>query len=183
MTTEKLLSEIKEFGAHNSAVIDGKDIVYDPELLNACKQNFCGNYGRNWMCPPSVGDAKTLIGEAKKYPFGILFQTVSSLEDSYDFEGMTAAKQKHNQINEKVRLLMEKEYSGDFMLLGIGGCDICPRCEKIDNNPCRFPHRALASMEAYCIFVAPTAEACGMKYINGENTVTYFSLILLHSLK
>lgn len=45
-------------------------------------------------------------------------------------------------------------------------------------EPCRFPDRAMASLEAYGVAVSELAEACGMKYINGQSTVTYFGAFL-----
>ena len=38
--------------------------------------------------------------------------------------------------------------------------------------------RACASLEAYGVSVSQLAELSGMRYINGENTVTYFGAVL-----
>ena len=53
-------------------------------------------------------------------------------------------------------------------------------CEqaKADGLPCRFPQKAIPSLEAHGIHVSKLAEACGMRYINGQNTVTYFGAVL-----
>ena len=45
-------------------------------------------------------------------------------------------------------------------------------------EPCRFPEKAFPSLEAYGVFVSKLAQACGMRYINGANTVTYFGVVL-----
>nr|WP_242837443.1 DUF2284 domain-containing protein [Desulfitobacterium metallireducens] len=45
----------------------------------------------------------------------------------------------------------------------------------ISNKPCRFPDKAILSLEAYCIDVTILANLCNMQYINGQNTVTYLS--------
>lgn len=181
MDLEALCRQTEALGAHRCGILAVKDIVFIPELVDACRKNVCGNYGRNWMCPPSVGDPRRLMERAGQYSHGLLFQTVSALEDSFDFEGMTAAKTRHNELTESVRDLMSAGNSGELLVLGAGGCGLCERCAKIDDEPCRFPERAHSSMEAYGIYVSATAEQCGMKYINGANTVTYFSLILFHA--
>ena len=62
--------------------------------------------------------------------------------------------------------------------LGAGGCGVCERCAKQTGEPCRFPHLALASLEAYGVNVSQLAQAANMKYINGQNTVTYFGAVL-----
>ena len=36
----------------------------------------------------------------------------------------------------------------------------------------------MRSLEAYGIHVSKLAETAGMKYINGQNTVTYFGAVL-----
>ncbi|MBM3710008.1 MAG: DUF2284 domain-containing protein, partial [Actinobacteria bacterium] len=36
------------------------------------------------------------------------------------------------------------------------------------------------SLEAYCMNVSTLAELCNMKYINGQNTVTYFGAFLFN---
>ena len=68
---------------------------------------------------------------------------------------------------------------GDALMLGAGGCNYCKRCAAADDKPCPFPDKAFASLEAYGIYVSQLAEAAGLKYINGQNTITYFSAILL----
>nr|WP_305142352.1 DUF2284 domain-containing protein [uncultured Acetatifactor sp.] len=45
-------------------------------------------------------------------------------------------------------------------------------------HPCRFPDMAISSLEAHGINVSRLAAECGMKYINGQNTVTYFGAVL-----
>ena len=62
--------------------------------------------------------------------------------------------------------------------LGAGGCGVCKRCAKVDGEPCRFPSEAMPSLEAYGINVSSLASLSGMKYINGQNTVTYFGAVL-----
>ena len=62
--------------------------------------------------------------------------------------------------------------------LGAGGCNICPVCARVENHPCRFPDMAISSLEAHGINVSRLAAECGMKYINGQNTVTYFGAVL-----
>ena len=66
----------------------------------------------------------------------------------------------------------------NYLHLGAGGCGLCEKCAKLDDLPCRYPKEALASLEAYGVFVSETAKHAGLQYINGANTVTYFGIIL-----
>ena len=49
---------------------------------------------------------------------------------------------------------------------------------KRTNEPCRHPELAMPSLETYGINVSELAASSGMKYINGQNTVTYFGALL-----
>ena len=69
-------------------------------------------------------------------------------------------------------------FGEDWLHLGAGGCRLCPVCAKRTNEPCRHPQDAMASLETYGVAVSELAASCGMKYINGQNTVTYFGAVL-----
>ena len=176
---ESLVEKCIQHGAHKAFIIDVDKIVFDEGLRTYCEANYCGHFGKNYACPPSVGEAKEVIAKAKEYKKALIFQTVNSLEDSYDFEGMTEAVLKHSAIANAINIDVEKGYN-HFLQLTAGGCTVCPTCAQAENLPCRFPDKAISSLEAYCMNVSMLAELCEMKYINGINTVTYFGAFLLN---
>ncbi len=173
-----LEEKIKQLGALNTGVAQVKDMVFDKGFRRACESNACGRYNRCWTCPPCVGEIDDLINLVKGYKTAIVYQTIGELEDSYDFEGMMEIGDVHKQLDIKVSEYLEEKYSKDsFLLLGAGGCRICEKCAKIDNTPCRFPDKAMHSLEAYGVSVSVLASLSGLKYINGENTATYFGAV------
>lgn len=174
---EDLIEELINAGAYKAAVIETADIPFDKSLRDYCTMNMCGQYGKNWACPPGVGEPDELIERAKKYKYALVFQTVSELEDSFDFEGMQAAAKRHRELSKSVREKIA-EKAKEHLELTAGGCNICEKCAKMSDEPCRFPEKAVSSLEAYCIQVSQLAEKCGMKYINGKDTVTYFGAYL-----
>lgn len=174
---EKLVNLALEKGAMKAHVLPVKDILFDPSLRQLCKDNRCGKYNRNYGCPPFVGEPETVIAKAKEYENALIMQTVNALEDSYDVEGMAEAGARHNAMSKAVAEAMKAEYP-DSIVLTAGGCTKCERCAAMDGEPCRFPEVVTPSLSSYCINVAQTAGKCGMKYINGVNTVTYFSIVL-----
>lgn len=180
MADEKhLIAEVEAAGASNAAVIAVADIPFRPEFREACAVNSCGQYGRCWMCPPDVGDIHILIDRAKGYSRALVYQTIHPLEDSYDFEGMTEAGRLHNQLAGQLDELVRSELTG-FLHLAAGSCRVCDTCSKIENEPCRFPEKAKASLESYGIAVSELAALCGLKYINGQDTVTFFGAVLFN---
>ena len=175
---ENLITSALEVGATRAEVISVDALTFDPVFREICASNACGQYGRCWTCPPDAGDIDELINEAKRFSYALVYQTVSQLEDSYDFEGMMEAGTRHNRVAQLLRKHFPTELVSDALHLGAGGCRVCETCAKKSNESCRFPDLAMKSLEAYGIHVSKMAEAAGMKYINGQDTVTYFGAVL-----
>ena len=175
---DKIIAAPLERGAYRSAVISTDTIVLDKAFRKMCEANACGVYGRCYMCPPDVGDADTLMAEIGEYDYALVHQTVSELEDSFDFEGMVEAKKRSYPLSQALRSVFSEAGIEKVLHLGAGGCGVCESCSKQSGEPCRFPEKAMPSLEAYCINVSELARAANMKYINGQNTVTYFGAVL-----
>lgn len=174
---EQLIQLALDAGAAKAEIISVDQIVTSAEFREACRKNLCGAWGRCWMCPPDVGEIEPLMAELRTYQHGLWYQTIGELEDSFDIEGMGDAKKKHVRLSQQVEELV-KPLLGKHLHLSCGGCGLCERCTRIDNEPCRFPDRAMASLEAYGVDVYQTTKSTSLKYINGQNTVTYFSVVL-----
>ena len=175
---QRLIEKALELGATRAAVIDVKAIVFDRVFRDMCASNACGMYGKCYMCPPDVGEIDTLMQEAKQYDYALVYQTVSELEDSYDFEGMLEARRRMPKLSQSLRKTFEDASFSRVLHLSVGNCGVCKICAKKTGEPCRFPKLALPSLEAYGINVSELAKSAGMKYINGQDTVTYFGAVL-----
>ncbi len=178
MNDAALIARVCEAGAHKAGVVAVSDIVFDRAFRTMCESNACGNYGRCWMCPPDVGDIDTMMREAQSYEKALVYQTIGTLEDSYDFEGMMEAAHTHTMLARKLIDVFGAPPYARKLHLGAGGCHMCEVCAKRTNEPCRHPELAMASLETYGINVSRLAESAGMKYINGQDTVTYFGALL-----
>ena len=177
--SEHLLNLAKMAGFDHCAYLETKDIIFDEALRKSCEQNTCGNYGRNWACPPHCGEIRECIKKAKQYRSAIVVQYIGQLEDSYDFEGMMAAAETFEKMFNQLADLFKKEIS-DTYPLSAGGCHQCSRCAILENKPCVHPKTAYPSLESHGIYVSDLAQKTNMKYINGQNTVTYFGAVLYH---
>lgn len=161
-------------GCRSAFVLPTHEIPFDKGLRAYCEMNSCGQYGANYACPPGAGEVDDLIAMAKSFAYILVFQTVAELEDSFDFEGMQEAGKNHEAVSGRIFKELQSEYP-EGLRLTAGGCSICRVCGAKTGEPCRFPDQAISSLEAYCMNVSELAGKCGMKYINGVNTVTYFS--------
>lgn len=156
--------------------IESSEIPFSQMVSDACKANQCGRYGTCWTCPPGVGTQEELEKEIRSYKNALVFNCKYELEDWYDFEGMIAGQEHtHNVLSDIARKM--RECGEEFLALGCEGCKICERCTYPD-APCRFPHKAIKSVEACGINVVELASKTGLNYNNGANTVTYFCVIL-----
>lgn len=176
MMTEKLVQMVLDCGATKAVLLDQSQIVLSAEFRKACEMNSCGVFGRCWMCPPDVGPIDELMAEIRTFPHGVWYQTIGEIEDSYDFEGMTEVSHNHAMLSQRIKDAVPEGLR--VLHLTCGGCHVCERCAKMDDEPCRFPVRALASVESYGVDVYNTTRGTDLKYINGANTVTYFGLLL-----
>ncbi len=174
---EQLVKLALEAGASKAEIISVDQIITSAEFREACRKNLCGQWGKCWMCPPDVGDIEPLMAEIRKYTHALWYQTIGELEDSFDIEGMGEAKQKHIRLSYGLEEQL-KPLVGEHLHLACGGCGLCERCARRDDQPCRFPDKAMASLESYGVDVYQTTRSTSLKYINGQNTVTYFSALL-----
>lgn len=180
MDLNQLVEKAKDSGAAAAGAVNTSDIKFSREFRTLCEQNSCGKYGTNWMCPPAVESFDQVKAKVLKFSKGVVFQTVYKLKDSFDFEGMVKAAQIHDHVFRDIQEYIQSQMApADVLALNAGDCKVCEKCTWPDGEECRFPDKAVASLEAYCIDVNALVTGCGIQYINGQNTVSYVGLFLL----
>lgn len=166
-----------EEGFSHWAYLDCGGIELKEEVRRMCAAGVCGQYGRNWSCPPFCGGLDVCRERVSRYSRGILVQTVGDLEDNLDYEGMKAAENRHKRafrrLAERLRLCWP-----ELLALGAGCCTVCRKCSCPDED-CRFPEKRLSSMEAYGIVVSELCRKNHMDYYYGPDKVSYTSCYLL----
>ena len=177
MKNSELVQAALDSGLTKAVVIGTDQIDLNIEYRKICERNQCGGYGRCWMCPPSIGDVEENMKTVHSFKNALLYQTIGELEDSLDIEGMHEVKKVHSKNSQKLRAAVEGKI-GRAIFLGVGGCGLCEKCSKLDNEPCRHPDKAMPALEGYGIGVYNTTKNTPLKYINGQDTVTYFGLVL-----
>ena len=179
MDFNEMINQALELKATRAGIVATDAVKFSQELRQMCAQNYCGNYGKNWMCPPGVGPFKELQQKVMEFKQGLVIQTVHELEDSFDIEGMEQAQSKHNNIFKGILSMIKNEYNPHRILpLNVGACDICSKCAYAEDKECYFPEKAIASVESYGINVMALVSQCDFPYNNGSNTVSYVGYIL-----
>lgn len=175
MSHQEMVEKALAKGATHAAPVRIVDMKLYPSLREMCSMNSCGAYATNWGCPPGCGEVDKLIEMVSRHKEGVVFQYIGQLEDSFDFENMTASAAEFA----KIATGLKEELQGDgILVLGAGHCHICEKCTYPD-APCRFPEKCTIPVEACGINVSELCALAGLNYINGENTVTYSGLIAL----
>lgn len=173
---QQLIRLVKALGAQDAEYFPLSRIVLDARFREICRSNDCGRYDRCYMCPPDLGDIHVLMDQVRTFPHAVIYQSIAPLEDSFDYEGMMAAGEDHARFSGKIHGAVKDILSGKSLHLS-SGCRLCERCGKLDGLPCRHPDQALGSVSGYGIDVYQTVKDSRLKYVNGENTVTYFGIL------
>jgi predicted metal-binding protein len=171
--TDALLSASETTGVpvHEKAILPVTALVFSPALLDSCKTNVCGNYNKSWVCPPACESIEEQKKKILFYKNLLVFTTVHTLEDSFDYDGMTKGRELHSLLTSELKKILK-----DTPVYGAGNCPVCKPCAF--PVPCPFPEKKINSIEAAGIDVTALSKAAGIAYNNGECTVTFFSMAL-----
>ena len=152
-----------------------------PQVREMCAADRCHIYGKCWACPPGCGTLAQCEARIRRYNSGILVQTVGTLADEFDAEGIAAAHRTHDRrfklLTRQLRALLP-----DCLPLSAGTCTRCEVCT-YPKKPCRYPQKMLSSMEAYGLLVSDVCARSGMPYYRGEKTITFTSCLLFNHTK
>ena len=176
MTREQIEEYLEAAEVTQYVIVPSSEIPFSHEVLEACRANRCGKYATCWTCPPGVGEPEELKAKILSYENAAIFNCRYELEDSFDFETMMES----GKITQKKLLSITddlKKKGVDFHALGCEGCHLCEKCTYPD-APCRFPERAIPSIEACGVNVVELSRKVGLRYNGGPDTVTYFCAIL-----
>ena len=172
-TAAGFFDEIKE--------IPASGLVFSEEVRKLCEQNACGFYGKNWTCPPAVESLDALKRKIMSFNALLVFYQVRQVKNSFDWQGMmTGAIEFKNRLQSMKKEIGNHLAPPDFLMLGMGSCNLCETCTYPCGEPCRHPEDAIVSLEACGIDVMRLMKDNGLKYYNGKNTVTFIGGLFFH---
>jgi predicted metal-binding protein len=170
---------LERYGFKEYKEIDVNVIRIDQAVRDLCKQNACGQYNRNHMCPPAIKGIEEWKEKICSFKHGVLVSKVYPTAGGYDFKAWFEGIRDFQKTLVGLKEDVEARFPGKrFLLLGAGGCFMCDRCTYPEGKPCRFPEKTFPSLEACGIDVMRLSRDAGVKYNNGKNTITYIGGIL-----
>lgn len=157
-------------------------VTFDPVILEArkdvremCNSDKCMIYGKNWGCPPHCGTVEECQEKMRSYSHGVLLQTVGHMKKTIDSRCYRETEKRHLDNFYKLADMVRQEYP-NALCLGAGGCRICKKCAY--PAECRFPEKAMSSMEGYGLFVTQVCRDTNTPYYYGEKTIAYTACVL-----
>ena len=169
------LEEAKKLGFDVAVELDAQQLVAREDVRAMCVEDKCGAYNKNWTCPPAIGSVEKCQQQMRRYKRGILLQTVGHMHKAVDSKCYRETEQRHMKNFYALAEAIRKVHP-DALCLGAGGCRICKQCAYPE--PCRFPDKAVSSMEGYGLFVTQVCRDAGIPYHHGDRTITYTACVL-----
>lgn len=180
MQDESMIQCAIEEGFSDAAVVDTKDIVFDPTFRIYCEENLCGQYSANYSCPPDCGSPEEMKQRILAHNKALVLQTMWEISDYTDKEAIRHAKTGHNSAAIRLAKRLRSANHPGF-LVGASGCSLCSPCALKTGESCKFPANRYSCMSAYCIFVKKLADKCGIEYDCGEGLLAFFGMYVFDS--
>lgn len=163
---EALGKKALELGATEARIIDTSTIVFDSRSFLKCRFG-CQRWGQYWTCPPHLDISSEKFMEAfDLYSKAIMIQTPDPRK------------------GQEVAVKIEKEAMTACHFMHAFAMVLCVWCETCAYpEPCRFPHMARPSMDAYGIDIGKTVEPLGLNVEfdeQGKLLPCWYSMVLLY---
>lgn len=175
MTDEQLIALAVEEGFAAAAVVDTKDIPFDPTFQSYCAENLCGKYGVNYTCPPDCGDPEEMEKRITSRKRALVLQTIWEISDLTDNKAVKESKAAHNAAALRLAKRLRAQGCPGFVV-GASGCALCTPCAKVTGAPCKHPDLRYSCMSAHCVFVRKLMERCGIEYDCGPGLLAFFGM-------
>lgn len=175
--------------AINRVTVEDLKKYYNPKVINEfCFQ--CNKHNKVWSCPPLPFKDIDYITKFKycyiisgkvsinKIPSNLLsemvahaFKKYSDISKSKDefsdiFNGIYYT---FREFNDSKILELEKSFPSSIALVS-GRCLICEPCTRINNSPCKYPHKLRYSLESLGFDVSSIIENILGEKIQWSNT-------------
>ena len=169
------IDRAKEIGFDTAVSLDPGMLISQDCVREMCAENRCGAYHKNWTCPPACGTIPECQQKIRGFSQGLLLQSIGYMSKTIDSKCYRETECRHLRQLEILAEEIRKVYP-HALCLGAGGCRICKTCAYPE--PCRFPEKAMYSMEGYGLFVSRVCTDAGVAYHYGEKTIAYTGCIL-----
>ncbi|MCD8249558.1 MAG: DUF2284 domain-containing protein [Lachnospiraceae bacterium] len=179
MEAEQMINTALTCGFTDAVIISTEEFHFVPEYRHYCEENRCGNYGRNYGCPPACGTVEEMKERALAYRKGLVLRSLTPVDNAYDEEETKAIKKAHTRMtNVLIRRLKEEGMNGSGMAIMAGPCNLCSSCRMPEGKSCPHGKAPFSCLSAYCIDAMTLAKSAGIEMEWSMDEVSFFSIYL-----
>ena len=126
MGTDEIKKLALDAGFVNAAKIETSELVFVEEYRKFCEKNDCGNFGKNYACPPSCGTPQEMKEKVLKYNNAFVFQSQSVVKNLYDNAEVAQVKKAHvKRMRDLLPILKESGLPKKGLSIMCGPCTLC----------------------------------------------------------
>ncbi|MGN0399306.1 MAG: DUF2284 domain-containing protein [Blautia sp.] len=179
MNEKNIEKRAEELGFEKMKFMKTEDLKFVPDFRKFCEQNDCGNYGKNYACPPVCGTPEAMEAKVKQYENALVFQSRTPVNNIFDDAETKAIKKIHTRKTLKaVEELKKGGLPEDGTFIMCGPCNFCDVCKMAEGEACVKENMRFSCLSAYCIDAMKMAEHCQMDMEWNGSEVSFFSLYL-----
>lgn len=173
------ISHIKEKTDGEVILLDTKDVTIDKKVKEYCCENVCGQYGKNYTCPPYAIDIEKFESKLAFYKKVVCISETTSFDANENFLDSVRRASKLNSF--VIGLEKEAQFYGftNCLALTAGPCIICNPCKALTGDPCPYPELVRSSAEALGIDVFTTCETAGIEMVVPEGMIKWVVFLLV----
>jgi predicted metal-binding protein len=158
--------------------INPEMLVPEERIRAYCEENLCGNYGRNYTCPPHAGELDDIREKLKEFTRGYLLQYSQEMNIKKDLKKLVASKDDFHEMVLKLEEYLIAEGNNRVWGLIGGNCGLCRKCKIQNGKPCKHPDKSRISLEAIGIDVVGLLDKLGLDSGFHPDRITWTGCVL-----
>lgn len=180
MNKGKLLDRICKKDVIFVGEMKPEELVIEEKVREYCMQNKCGQYDRNFMCPPRVGSVESNREKILNFDSCLVLIKKYKLINPENREKFyIPAEELHKILLEIENEAKELGYNKATSLIA-GNCRICNPCKVVfGEKNCPYPEKSRSSAESLGINVIETIKKLGLNLEFKNDEVTWVGIILI----
>ena len=144
---------------YGGRIIATPEVPRDPELFAGMCQKGCKNYDRKYCCPPIAPSFDKLAERYRYLCYYYVLMKLDQLPSENYFPKIWIANKMCRSRLEKALRKTEKNHPG-VLVLTSGACNLCKKCTKPENKPCKKPDKMRINIGATGINVSELLKKC-----------------------
>lgn len=181
---EILIKDLTQFAKvleiHVVREFDPETLIPEERIRAFCQEDKCGNYGKNYMCPPHIGSIDDMKNILLNYSKGILFQYSKEFNVKENRKKVEETKLDFHRMILQLEDFMKERGIVELQGLIGGSCALCGSCYARLDKPCPYPEKARPSLESLGIDLMTLLKGLNLDTEFHSDRITWTGCILFN---